>query len=204
MRNGREPVSQPPMTRNSSPKHNSPTGAKKSGALVTVPPASSSEVSTGSGRPVVHFDGPAANLASTPPASEPAWGLSPADRGVLAVLVLLVAGLLCVHWIRLTPLAASWTSPAAPIVSRPVGTGPLYQIDINSATPLEWAQLDGIGLKLAQRIVRHREQSGPFASVEELADVKGIGGKTIERLRPHLRLVTAPQPLSPDAPDAAP
>jgi competence protein ComEA len=55
-------------------------------------------------------------------------------------------------------------------------------IDLNRATPEELARLPGIGPTLAKRIVEGR----PFASVAELRRVKGIGAKTLEKLRPHV------------------
>ena len=41
------------------------------------------------------------------------------------------------------------------------------------------AGLDGIGLKRAEAIVRHREAFGPFSDIGELADVKGVGERTV-------------------------
>ena len=41
------------------------------------------------------------------------------------------------------------------------------------------AGLDGVGLKRAEAIVRHREAFGPFEAVGELAEVKGIGAVTV-------------------------
>jgi competence protein ComEA len=55
-------------------------------------------------------------------------------------------------------------------------------IDINRASPEELARLPGIGPTLAKRIVEGR----PFASVADLRRVKGIGAKTLEKLRPHV------------------
>ena len=48
-------------------------------------------------------------------------------------------------------------------------------IDINSAPVEDLQRLPGIGEKRAQAIVDYRESSGPFQSVEELTEVKGIG-----------------------------
>ena len=41
------------------------------------------------------------------------------------------------------------------------------------------AALDGVGLKRAESIVQHREANGPFQHASELADVKGIGARTV-------------------------
>jgi competence protein ComEA len=48
------------------------------------------------------------------------------------------------------------------------------------------SQLEGIGPTLAQRIIADRKQNGPFADVEDLVRVRGIGPKTIVRLKPWL------------------
>jgi competence protein ComEA len=61
-----------------------------------------------------------------------------------------------------------------------------YRIDINQATWVEWMQLPGVGETLAKRILEYREENGPFQSVDELDDIKGIGPKTLEKLRPWL------------------
>ena len=50
------------------------------------------------------------------------------------------------------------------------------------------AALNGVGLSRAQAIVRYREAYGPFESVEELAEVKGIGDATVERNRKLITL----------------
>ena len=48
-------------------------------------------------------------------------------------------------------------------------------VNINTATLEELDTLPGIGEELARRIVAYREENGPFASAEELMEVKGIG-----------------------------
>ena len=48
------------------------------------------------------------------------------------------------------------------------------------------AALDGIGPVLSQRIVEYREANGPFASVEGLLEVKGLGPGILEAIRPQL------------------
>jgi competence protein ComEA len=50
-------------------------------------------------------------------------------------------------------------------------------------------QLPEIGEALAKGIVESREQDGPFASHDDLDRVRGIGPKTLERIRPYLRPV---------------
>lgn len=60
------------------------------------------------------------------------------------------------------------------------------QIELNQATWEEWARLPGISQTLAQDIVDERQRNGPFHNLEDLARVRGIGPKTLERLRPYV------------------
>jgi len=56
------------------------------------------------------------------------------------------------------------------------------RLNINTATAEQIAQgLNGVGLKKAQAIVAHRKTNGPFKTVAELVEVKGIGPAIVER-----------------------
>ena len=55
-------------------------------------------------------------------------------------------------------------------------------LNINTATAAQLDALPGIGEVLAERIVNYRESHGPFASIEELMDVSGIGVKKFEAI----------------------
>ena len=59
-------------------------------------------------------------------------------------------------------------------------------LNINTASAEELQTLPNIGVQMAQRIVNYREQHGKFASVEDLQNVKGIGAKRLEKLRPFV------------------
>jgi len=75
------------------------------------------------------------------------------------------------------------------LVSVSVYAGP---VDINTADAGTIADaINGVGEKKATDIVQYREANGPFASVDELANVKGIGMRTVERNRENLT-VSAP------------
>lgn len=56
-------------------------------------------------------------------------------------------------------------------------------IDVNRASEMELTALRGIGPTLARRIVEYREKNGPFRSVEELVQVRGIGAAKLEGFR---------------------
>ena len=59
-------------------------------------------------------------------------------------------------------------------------------LNINTASAEELQTLPNIGAQMAQRIVNYREQHGKFASMEVLQNVKGIGAKALEKLRPFV------------------
>jgi competence protein ComEA len=132
--------------------------------------------------------------ASPPPAAQPAprpgefartaLGLNSGDRRVVSVLIVVALILMLVHWYRLTQYR-----PAPIEVLHPEGY--VFQLDVNSATWVEWMQLDNVGETMARRIVEDRNLNGPFASVDDVQRVPGIGPKTMESLRPHL--TRAPQ-----------
>ena len=63
---------------------------------------------------------------------------------------------------------------------------PEKPVNLNTATAAALAQLPGIGEVIAARILRHREISGPFRSVNELLVVRGISRKKLEALRPYV------------------
>lgn len=65
----------------------------------------------------------------------------------------------------------------------------LAAINLNTATKEELVALPGIGPAKAQAILDHRSAHGPFKSVEQLKDVKGIGAKRFEKLKGELTVV---------------
>jgi len=64
-------------------------------------------------------------------------------------------------------------------------------VDINKASAQEISEsLKGVGLKKADAIVAYRKANGPFASIDDLANVKGIGEKTIAKNKDNIQLNT--------------
>jgi len=56
-------------------------------------------------------------------------------------------------------------------------------VNVNSAIATELEELPGIGEVIAQRIIDYRTENGPFATVDELIDVSGIGDAILESIR---------------------
>ena len=61
-------------------------------------------------------------------------------------------------------------------------------VDINAAGAAELVSLPGIGPALARRIIAYRGEHGPFGRIEELLDVRGIGPKMLDKIRPKIRV----------------
>ncbi len=134
---------------------------------------------------------------------ETLWGVSARDRWVLTCLLVPMAVMIALHGWRwsdterstVTVVRATESTETEPVTSLPaeVPTAKAYvfQVDVNQATWIEWAQLDGIGEKLAKRIVADRTERGTFQSIEDLRRVKGIGAKTLDKMRPHLTFAAA-------------
>ena len=71
--------------------------------------------------------------------------------------------------------------PGSPVYAQQQTTA---TININTADAAALAAgLNGVGMSRAEDIVRYRETFGPFTSVEELTEVKGIGNSTVEKNR---------------------
>ena len=60
------------------------------------------------------------------------------------------------------------------------------KIDINSADEEMLTTLPGVGPKTATRIFDYRKANGPFSSVDDLLNIKGIGPKVLDKLKPFI------------------
>lgn len=94
-----------------------------------------------------------------------------------------------------TALAApAWSAPTPSATAKLEATVPATvqlaeegKVNLNSADAESLKrELSGVGLAKAEAIVKHREANGPFHSVDELLEVKGIGKALLDRNRDKL------------------
>ena len=111
----------------------------------------------------------------------PPWLLKRADQATVGALVL----------VALVSLTAWWYYQGGADgrlieIDRAPKRTAQFLVDVNEADWPELAQLPGIGETLAQRIVAARDERR-FLDHSDLRRVRGIGPKTLEKIRPYLR-----------------
>jgi uncharacterized protein len=72
-------------------------------------------------------------------------------------------------------------------------------VDANTASPALLTYVAGIGPKLADKIVEHRNANGPFSTRKALKDVSGLGPKAFEQAAGFLRIRNGDEPLDASA-----
>ena len=90
------------------------------------------------------------------------------------------------------PTATQTTAPEAakaPLVLDAAAKAQTTKVDLNGAdAPTLQRELSGIGEAKAKAIVAYRESNGPFSSVDELLEVKGIGKAILDKNREKLEV----------------
>ena len=56
-------------------------------------------------------------------------------------------------------------------------------VDINHATATQLSTIKGLGMKRATAIIKYRKEHGPFMSIDNLTNVKGVGEKMLMRIK---------------------
>lgn len=122
------------------------------------------------------------------------------ERGLLLLLAaaLLASGLtLSLPRVQPSPPIALPTQERI-VLSSVTVVAPIYvdpwPVDVNTADAEELVRLKGIGPALASRIIEHRETYGPFASLDDLTRVQGIGPQTLAGLRGQAIASPSPAP----------
>ncbi len=59
------------------------------------------------------------------------------------------------------------------------------KVNVNAASVEELQQLHRVGRKTAEAIISYRNENGPFSSLDDLTNIRGIGPKTVARFREH-------------------
>ncbi len=116
-------------------------------------------------------------------ASKDSFFWHPTDQNTLAVLLVL-ASLAILIW-------SGWQANALRTrtldIDQTRRTPLRFVVDLNTAPATELASLPGVGPKLAEAIVAHRQQFGNFQTAEDLLAVNGIGTAKLRAILPYLR-----------------
>ena len=128
--------------------------------------------------------------SSPAPRKTPGHLLRRADQLTVAVLVLAGLGATAAWWIAQGGLQGRLLEldRAVPQVAR-------FRVDLNHAAWPELAQIPGLGEALSRRIVDYRAAHGPFRDLTQVQEVRGIGPKIYDAIRPYLFL-TAESPAT--------
>lgn len=143
--------------------------------------------------------------------------ITPQERLALGVTALLIALGAGVRVIATEPPPAEWAAGADTLndglsslraevaretaerrrAGEPLARG--ERIDPNRASAVELDRLPRVGPALAQRIVDHRREHGPFRTLGDLDAVSGVGPAMLESLGPHVSLPAGPASSRPAA-----
>lgn len=83
-------------------------------------------------------------------------------------------------------LAVLLAVPTLAAEAKPEGGGGGKKVNINTAEATQLVLLPRVGPSVAQRILAHRKENGPFKKAEDLMLVTGIGEKTFELIKPYV------------------
>lgn len=98
----------------------------------------------------------------------------------IGVVAAVLAGL-AVAGVSVVPALAADKAPAA-------AGAVMGKVNVNTATAEQLAALPGVGEVTAKAIVDYRQMNGPFKTADDLMEVKGIGEKKLEAIRPLVSL----------------
>lgn len=103
---------------------------------------------------------------------------------LLICLTLLVTAQQCFRYLISSRSLA--TQPPLALPDAVAVAVPQFMVDVNRAPQYELEALPEVGPGLATRIVDYRQTQGPFHQIDDLLQVRGVGPRTLEQLRPML------------------
>ena len=115
------------------------------------------------------------------PSRWPALILRPSDQLVAAAILAAALAVLGLYWTYQQFFGRGLID-----IDRAPPREILFLVDVNEADWPELALLPDVGEQLARRIVEYRAKHGPFRDLDQLKDVRGIGPKTFDGMRPYL------------------
>ena len=106
--------------------------------------------------------------------------------GIFVLMLFWVGAVLFFKWSALQPL---------PIPSDFARMGPFktsekmllgISLSLNEMSQKDWELLPHIGPTLAKKIIAFRQEQGDLQSVQDLLKIKGVGSKTLQKIKPYL------------------
>ena len=85
-------------------------------------------------------------------------------------------------------MLVSGVAPGMVSAADQVAAADAAAVNLNLGSADDLQVLPGVGPALAERIVAYREAQGPFETVDQLAEVKGIGSRSLEKIRGSVTL----------------
>ena len=95
--------------------------------------------------------------------------------GALLVVTFLTGGLSTIAASRLHAAPRADAQVSAPVI-----------VNINKAGAEELDKIRGVGPAMAKRIIEFRDQNGPFKTVDDLVQVRGIGGSKLQKIKDQI------------------
>lgn len=93
--------------------------------------------------------------------------------------------------------ATPWLLLSALLLCGPsLGFAAESPVDLNRANAEQLEALDGIGAAKARAIIEFRDANGPFATVDDLRQVRGIGDKLLAALKPQVTVAAGAAPAA--------
>lgn len=102
--------------------------------------------------------------------------------GLIIIAIILLAFALSQPRVRVDSATHSLTAAHSDTIETTI----TYPLNLNTCTVEELMSISGVGESRAQAIVEYREYLGGYTSVEQIRDIKGIGGKAYNTIAPYV------------------